>query len=171
MIEVWKDVDWSSGAYQISSLGRVRSVDRIDCAGRRLKGKVMKAFHNHAGYVSIILCENGKPITCYVHRLVANAFIEKSNHKNHVNHKDGNKWNNEVNNLEWCDRSYNMKHAYTIGLAKPIGRKLSDEDVNEIMKQKGVKSSLKLAKQYGVSFQLICKIWKGGYRCSTVIPA
>ena len=121
--------------------------------------KQLKTSDNGHDYVNVVLTKNGKPKTHYIHRLVAEAFIPLIDGKNHVNHIDGNKKNNNVNNLEWCNRSENMKHAYKLGLAHVVNKKLSDADLCIIKELKGKTSGVQLAKQFNVSFQLIYKIW------------
>ena len=82
------------------------------------KGKE-KALQNRDGYLKADLYENGERTTKRIHRLVAEAFIPNPENKPEVNHKDGNKHNNSVDNLEWVDKSENMQHAYRTGLVKP----------------------------------------------------
>ena len=108
--------------YEVSNYGRVRSKDRVvirnDGHKLTLKGKLLKPITDHKGYVKVsIYNSNGIKIP-HVHRLVAIAFIENPNMLPQVNHKDGNKKNNNVNNLEWCDNKYNQIHALTHGLRK-----------------------------------------------------
>lgn len=76
------------------------------------KGNIMKAFFAGSGYLQIALWRDGKKKKFYVHRLVAEAFIENSHGYKEVNHKDGNKENNAVSNLEWCTRAENLNHSY-----------------------------------------------------------
>lgn len=116
MDEVWKDIKDFEGIYQISNMGSVRSLDRICTSGRRLKGKVLKVSKNKGGYELIALRNGGKVANCTVHRLVAQMFIDNPGNKPHVNHIDGNKTNNKVDNLEWVTRSENQQHAYNTGL-------------------------------------------------------
>ena len=74
---------------------------------------------NHKGYMKVDLYKDGVRSTQRVHRLVAEAYIPNPENKPDVNHKDGNKLNNDASNLEWCTKSENMRHAYDTGLAKP----------------------------------------------------
>lgn len=92
--------------------------------------KIVKQKTNMFGYSTIKLCKENKLYYFMVHRLVAQTFIPNPNNLPQVNHKDGNKQNNNVNNLEWCTRSYNMKHAYKTGLEKPKGKKVYQWDNN-----------------------------------------
>lgn len=123
MNEVWKDVPEYEGLYQVSNLGRVRSLDRIvkirhknGCVTtRNLKGKIIKLHLDiQTNYLTVNLCVNCKSRTKTTHRLVAQTFIPNPENKPEVNHKDGNIINNNVNNLEWCTRSENEIHKYKV---------------------------------------------------------
>lgn len=122
MCEIWKWVDGYHGCYKVSNFGRIKSVDRyVYCEvspdkRQFLFGKVLKQGINHKGYPIVYLSKDGKQKTITVHRLVAKAFIENPLNLPQVNHIDGNKLNNNVENLEWCDNSYNQKHAHNTGL-------------------------------------------------------
>lgn len=98
MEEVWKDIEWHKGAYKISNLGRVYSVQRK---------KIKNTFIDKGGYVRVQLYHNYTQKRFLVHRLVAEAFIPNSNNYPQVNHIDENKLNNCVDNLEWCTNKYN----------------------------------------------------------------
>ena len=162
MKEVWKPIFGYEGIYEVSNCGNVRSIDRIDFAGRRLKGKVFSTSANK-NYITCVLTKYGKHRTFRIHQLVAEAFIPNPEGKPCINHKDGNKQNNCVENLEWCTLSENMKHAYKVGLATPI-RKLSDAEIVEILECKNKVCCKEVAKKYGVTFQWIYKIWEVGGR-------
>lgn len=122
MEEIWKWIDGYENMYQVSNLGRVRSVDRYvycEVSPNKLQhifGKVLKQGTNHKGYPIVYLSKDGKQKTITVHRLVAKAFIENPLNLPQVNHIDGDKTNNQVDNLEWCDNSYNQIHAHKTGL-------------------------------------------------------
>lgn len=125
MIEEWRDIEGYEGYYQVSSLGRIRSLDRlIDFWNRWLgekvkrirKGRVMKPGSNPNGYKIATLNKEAKIKYYSVHRLVANAFIENIDNLPQINHKDCDKTNNCVNNLEWCTPSENLLHAHKNGL-------------------------------------------------------
>lgn len=108
--EVWKDIlDFDcfyKGYYQISNLGRVRSLDRIDSLGRKQIGRILNGI-NARGYVRVSLKKNSNNQGARVHRLVAMAFIDNPENKPYVNHKDENKNNNNVDNLEWVTAEEN----------------------------------------------------------------
>ena len=122
--EKWLDVVGYEGLYQVSNFGRVKSLPRETTSGRVLKPHINK----RNGYVYITLSRENKQEEKRVHILVANAFIGANQEGLQVNHKDGNKTNNNVTNLEYCTQSENMKHAYAVGLEKPRGLKVIDLD-------------------------------------------
>lgn len=112
-MEFWKSIEGYEGFYEVSSQGRVRSVDRYVTCGKstlHLKAKVKK-ITVRKGYCVVTLNKDGEFKTYYVHRLVATAFLGHPNEKQDVNHKDENKLNNNVNNLEWCSRLYNINYG------------------------------------------------------------
>lgn len=129
--EIWKDIVGFEGIYQVSNLGRVKSLERTI----RNKGTKSGFYHisekilsprkniNRHGYYEISLKQNGKEKRFKLHRLVAIAFIPNPNNLPQVNHKDGNKDNNTVNNLEWCTDKENKKHAWENNLCSSSHRK------------------------------------------------
>ena len=113
MEEQWKDIiiekngvtyDYT-GLYQVSNLGRVRSLGN----DKTRKERILKPKINNKGYLQVILCKNGKVKTFLVHRLVATAFIPNPDNLPVVNHRDENPLNNCVDNLEWCTQKYNVQ--------------------------------------------------------------
>lgn len=119
--EIWKDVEGYEGLYQVSNLGRVKSLERYQKNHNKLqyrKEHIMPLlFDSKHQYQQVCLCKNGVAVKYLIHRLVALAFIPNLYGKKEVNHIDGNKQNNRADNLEWCTRSENIKHAHRIGLA------------------------------------------------------
>lgn len=113
--EIWKDIEGYEGLYQVSNLGRVKSNLR--------KGKILKSNSTYDGYYNVTLSKNGKLKTYRIHRLVCIAFLDNPLNKSEVNHIDGNKKNNNIENLEWCTRSENAEHAHKTGLN--TGKKVS----------------------------------------------
>jgi|LakMenEpi03Aug12_release.lakeMendotaPanAssembly.Ray.scaffolds.fasta_scaffold1209567_2 hypothetical protein len=117
-MENWKDVEGYEGLYQVSNLGRIKSLPHVNYLGRLRQECILGNRLSDRGYHTAVLYNNGKPKSFRVHRLVANAFIDNPNNKPHVNHIDGVKSNNLVSNLEWVTISENQKHAFKIGLNK-----------------------------------------------------
>lgn len=119
MKEIWKDVVGYEGYYQISSFGNVRSVDRYINSSYNStifrKGAVMKQQQSKKGYMTVHLSKNGISKRLPVHRLVAKAFIPNPDDLPQVNHKDTDKTNNKVLNLEWITNCDNVKHAIKNG--------------------------------------------------------
>lgn len=114
-MEVWKDISGYEGYYQISDLGRIRSLDRYAnvCGGgkRLVKGKIIKPVKCTNGYYEASLSYKGVRKVLLLHRVVAEAFIPNPHNLPEVNHKDENPANNEVNNLEWCTSKYNANYG------------------------------------------------------------
>lgn len=114
--EIWKEIPGFEGAYQISSLGRINSKPRNGTKGGMLVGRL-----SQFGYHVVLLRLRGVRSYIFVHRLVAQAFIPNPKNYPQVNHKDENKLNNCVDNLEWCTAKYNMNYG-TIQSRKSIKR-------------------------------------------------
>lgn len=166
-MEIWKDIKGFEGSYQISNKGRVKSLAR-KCGTCYKKESIRQLSFTKDGYVKIRLSSNGKDITTRVHRLVAEAFLPNPLNKDTVNHIDGNKHNNCVENLEWMTRKEQLHHAYNTKLreakagAMNVQAKLTKAEVNEIrsLYKKNDKGygSVALGKQYGVSHRTILNI-------------
>jgi hypothetical protein len=118
-MEQWRNIKDYEGLYQVSNEGRVKSLNY----NKTKKEKILKC-GKASGYLQVQLCKNGKRIWKYVHRLVAEAFLENPNHYKEVNHKDECKENNHVENLEWCDRSYNIN--YGTGVQRSAKKQIND---------------------------------------------
>lgn len=112
MNEVWKDIAGYEGIYQVSNLGRVRSLDRTyylkNGRTQSAKGRIMAFYDTKDGYKGVKLRTTKSRVSFRVHRLVAEAFIANPFNYPCINHKDENKQNNVVENLEWCTQKYNM---------------------------------------------------------------
>lgn len=123
MTELWKDVVGYEGLYQVSNMGRVRSVDHETETARNgvtfvvsKKGKVLTPVTRQHGYLGVMLYGRGGHArrgfrTFSVHRLVAEAFVENPHGYAEVNHLDECKTNNRADNLEWCDRTHNIRYG------------------------------------------------------------
>lgn len=123
-MEVWKPIVGYETTHMVSNLGRIRSLDRTvkcrDCY-RTARGRILSVKTTPEGYWQVTLSNGGIDKTHYVHRLVAKAFIPNPNDLPEVNHKDEDKSNNCVDNLEWCTRKYNSRYNdlnHRIGLKR-----------------------------------------------------
>ena len=110
MIEIWKKIKGYEDYYEISNFGRIKSLHR--------NGLYLRQFRNNKGYLITQLSKNGNSKTFIVHRLVAETFIDNTYNKEQVNHKNCNKLDNRVCNLEWVTNDENKKHAQEHGLCK-----------------------------------------------------
>lgn len=171
--EIWRDIQGFEGLYQISSLGRIRSLDRkvmysTKKTGNKFvridKGRILKARIKSNGYLQACLYpSNGKPVYRHIHRLVAETFLEKGNNYE-VNHLDHDKQNNKIENLEWSNRSKNKSWDAMAGIHNTA--KLNPTDIINIRNQ--YKSGIKImpiSRQYKVHHStikniLIGKTWK-----------
>ena len=117
MKEVWKDIKNFEGYYQISSFGRVKSVSRIihknDGTIQTFQERILTPYINEKRneYTYVYLRKEGKKFPKFVHRLVAEAFIDNPDNLPQINHKDENPKNNRLDNLEWCDAKYNNNYG------------------------------------------------------------
>lgn len=115
-IEIWKDIPEYEGLYQVSNLGKVKSLERVVRCGKGtkiLKERILKSGKNSKNYLSVVLCKNGKMKCFTVHKLVCLVFIPNDNptEKTEINHIDENKENNHVSNLEWVTPKENCNYA------------------------------------------------------------
>lgn len=107
MIEIWKDIHEFEGRYQVSNLGNVKSLNYNKTGEER----ILKPYDNGKGYLLVNLFKGKRTVQKLVHRLVAEAFIPNQNALSQINHKDENRQNNAVYNLEWCDVLYNLVYS------------------------------------------------------------
>ena len=154
-MEVWKGVGGHVGLYQVSNRGRVKSF------WKDKNGQMLMPIKAGNGYLVVNLCRDGKRKTVYVHRLVIEAFLGNAPSPNHqVNHKNGDRTDNRVENLEWVTPSENNKHAFRALDKKPTNMKgeangnarLNDRMVRQIRKfyASGNHTYAELAKMFGV---------------------
>ena len=124
--EEWRPVVGYEGLYEVSNLGRVRSIGRKREITQTCKtsvfypGKIIKSYTTKDGYARLCLCKDAKESQILVHRIVAAAFIPNPENYPIVNHKDENKQNNAANNLEWCTGKYNANYG-TINIRRGQG--------------------------------------------------
>lgn len=120
-MEIWKQINDYEGIYEISNYGNVKSLKRKvknKNGYRIIEEKILKPILNNKGYYVFGLRKNGELNMVLLHRLVAEHFIPNENNFPCINHIDGNKTNNNINNLEWCSYQHNIKEAFRLGLNK-----------------------------------------------------
>lgn len=126
MKEIWKDIPNYEGVYQASTLGNIRSLGFTheiknqwgSTSIRHKKGRVLKQHINTAGYYNVQLCKDGMTKRIMTHRLIAITFIPNPDNKREVNHKDSNRLNNQIENLEWVTSKENTEHYVRLGRKK-----------------------------------------------------
>jgi hypothetical protein len=159
-MENWREIIGYEGIYQVSNLGNVKHNDFM-----------MKPFAGKHGYLSVSLFKNKKRKDHRVHRLVITCFLDNTEHKEYINHLDGNKKNNKLENLKWVTASENTQHAYDTGLKfgmdgeKHPMSKLTEKEVFEIRAIGKTKYLREIAEMYNVrlttiSWILTNKSWK-----------
>jgi hypothetical protein len=161
--EIWVKIP--DFEYEVSNMGNIKSLPKKTVqiyktgtrALRETKERILRKRFDTNGYSTCALYKNGKTYYKKVHRLVAQAFLENPHSYEQVNHKNGIKSDNRVENLEWCNNSYNQRHAIKLGLRKNHSRgvdnnlhKLSEQDVRRI----------KMAKSLGIKTSELVKIFK-----------
>lgn len=169
-MEVWKQIEGYENFYEVSNKGRVRSVDRIGIHAVHKKefvkkGIILKPEEKSKLYPRVFLSKNNKVRTEYVHRLVAQAFLKRDKERNHINHKNGIKNDNRIENLEWCTQLENNEHGFKTGLLKHGQEsnlsRLSKSDVLEIVRLKNQGVTIKeLSEKYKVHKITIRRIFK-----------
>lgn len=149
-MEVWKDIAWTGGQYQVSDTGKVRSWIRLKDG--RIKSSILKAHIDSKGYERIKVTAHRTSRTLKVHREVAVAFIANPEHKPQVNHINGNKRDNRACNLEWVTNAENARHAAANGL---WDRNFAGiREANEIKKTPIIAIDIQSGKEY--SFDSMC---------------
>src|SRR5690606_28733657 len=164
--EVWKDVKGYEGFYQVSNLGRVKSLERHvpngDNTFRVVKERYLKTNKKTNEYIKVNL--SGKSFR--VHRLVATAFIGNPNNYPEVNHINGDKTDNNVTNLEWCSSSYNMKHNEKLGVVvrgnKHVNSTIDEQTAKEIkiLLKSGIKQK-DIASKFDITENIVNQINRG----------
>lgn len=152
--ELWKDIKGFEGCYQISSNGRIKSLERTVIhkgSPSKRKGRILKVRKDGKGYHQYGLYKDGKAFYLRAHRLVALHFIPNPENLPQVNHKDENKDNNKVSNLEWCTNLYNMQYSFAkeYTFVSPKGDVVTFVNLSKFCKENGLTDSL------------MCKVIKG----------
>lgn len=164
MEEIWRDIDNYNGIYQISNLGNIKSLARkvIQKNGKVifLRDRTLKPVMTKNGYLQIILSKNKKTERKYVHRLVAQAFIKNFNEKLEVNHKDFNRSNNNLNNLECITHAENYNYSFSKGRI-PAPPPQKPKKIKCLIDNKVFNSLIEAAEYYNVNSSMICNQLKG----------
>jgi hypothetical protein len=172
-MEIWKDIEGYEKSYKISNLGRVKSLSRTiyrsDCKELNIKERILKQHLHYKGYNKVSLSKDSKSKHFFTHRLVAKHFVSNPNFYKEVNHIDGDKINNNYDNLEWCTHQQNVDHAIKNNLynvnEEVINCKLSNEDVLFIRKNyrpnDKIYGATALANKYNVNNSTISRIARG----------
>lgn len=152
MKEIWKDIKNYEGLYQVSNLGRVKSL--------YYREKILIPQKSKNGYLRVNLSKNGVVKKENIHKLVAQAFISNIDNLSQINHKNENKEDNNVNNLEWCDSKYNMNYG---SRPKKNRKRVNQYDLNNnlIMVYSGIRFA---SRKLNIPHQNIIKVCKGEYK-------
>ena len=148
---------------EVSSFGRVRTLDRLissESMTRFTQGRILKQYDNGYGYLIVNIPVDGKYVSKRVHRLVAQTFIKNTDNLPQVNHRDCDRTNNKVKNLEWCDNTYNSQYREKYG--ESLGRPLFAINLATLEVSK-FRSQHEASRELGVLQQSISKVIKGRY--------
>ena len=163
--EEWRDVVGYEGRYQVSSMGRVKSLERKDCLGRTIKERILKPSPTKYGYLVVSLYAGGKTKNVTVHRLVCEAFHENPDNKPQINHLNEDKTDNRACNLEWCTCKQNINHGsrneraakgIAKALSKSLGQYTRDGDLVKVWP-----STIEVQRQTGFSRGNISQVANG----------
>lgn len=170
-MEFFKDVIDYEGLYQISNFGNVKSLSRKIKSSRGfrvMRERILKPATDRKGYLAVSLTKNGKSKTIKVHSIVTLCFLGERKNNHQVNHKDGNKQNNHLSNLEYCTRAENIQHAFDNGLItrkkgeEHFRSKLKNEDILKIRKMsKSGFSQRQISKLFSVNHNTIGSVLRG----------
>ena len=164
MTEEFVDIEGYEGLYQVSNLGRVKSLVRHHGTDER----ILKCAPCAGGYRFVGLMRNGKKTSTLMHRLVAKAFVPAVEDKDVVNHIDGIKHNNDASNLEWCTQKENIKHAWRTGLTSmPENGFHQGKPVINTETGESYKNALEAAKAIGIDHSTLCRQLRGSSKNKT----
>lgn len=160
--EVWKDVPGYEGLYKVSSLGEIASYDRYSSNGKlHNRGKKLSKKISNSGYYRVCLCDGNSQQEKTLHRLIASAFIPNPDNLPQVNHKNEDKLDNRVDNLEWCSVSYNNSYG-TINERRTANTRkrvqMFRKDGSPICQ---FESAHEAERMTGISFSLIARVCRG----------
>ena len=151
--EIWKDIEGYEGKYRVSNLGRVKKFYKDKRSKREL---ILKLFMSTTGYYKVSPSKNGISKNFKLHRLIAMAFIPNPENKKTINHKNGIKTDNRIENLEWATHGDNHRHAYRTGLKKPyllgLGKLGKDSPVSKTIIQ--FDKNMNPIAEYGSSLEI-----------------
>lgn len=163
MKEKWKDIPSYEGHYQVSNLGRIKSLEKViinvNGIKHKRKSRILKPYKDSKGYLCVDLRLDNKRFNARVHRMVGICFIKNPNKYPQINHINGIKTDNNVQNLEWCTNKQNCIHAHQNNLTNPArgvnhgSRVLEEHEVIEIFKEYHENGTYQylIAKKYGIS--------------------
>lgn len=170
-VEIWKDIVDYENLYQVSSIGRIKSLrrkEKIKNGYRTIRERILKPAKDKKGYLRVVLCKEGIQKTMKVHRLVCEAFLPNPLNLPQINHKDECKTNNRVDNLEFCDNMYNSNYG-----TKNERSSKAHTGVYNTKKSKKVKcidtgkiypSASEVQRQLGFAKSNICNCCRGKYK-------
>lgn len=155
--EEWSDIAGYEGLYQISNYGEIKS---------SYTNKILKPNHENTGYLTVALYKSSKVRRCKIHRIVAETFIANEHKKPVVNHKNGDKTDNRVQNLEWATHKENMQHAFATGLKVGVNHPNNKKSIPVAQYDKNMNfvklyPSINEAGRNGFRTEEICKCCKG----------
>ena len=163
--EIWKPVKGYETTYIVSNFGRIKAVERVNYVGKHFKEHIMKYAVDRNGYQRVYLTYMGITKSKLVHRVVAEAFIQNTHGYPEINHKDENKQNNKIENLEWCTHKYNSNYGTRTAriipktISKTSKKVIQSDDDGNIIK---IWDSLSSASRFlGISEQNISKCCLG----------
>ena len=157
MAEIWKDIPGFEGLYQVSNCGRVKATKKwnVNCRSFIDDERILKPTDNGHGYMIVGLRKNTKKHNRYVHRLVAQAFVDNPLNRKVVNHKDYDKGNNNADNLEWCTQKENVEYS-TQRMCHPRNYKLPRSGykyIKKVTSKKGVRYEVNIkTKEHGIFY-------------------